>query len=86
MSAFMVGGHIEIVIAQHQWAFSAEKNFIERLFKAALSDAVQIAACCQQSGLVDQVCQIGSDHTGCGASDCNQIDIVGEGHVARMNF
>lgn len=39
----------------------------------------------QQSRLVDQVREIGSGHSGCRRGEPIQIDIAGEGDLARMH-
>ena len=59
----MIGCDRQIVVAQYQRALGSQQDFIQRLAKTTLVDAIQITPRRQQRGFIHQVRQVRAYHT-----------------------
>ena len=80
MPTLVVGGPAPVLVTHHDLALGAEDDLLERVGEVRSGHRVVIPARSEQRGLVDEVGQVGADHSRCGRRDPVEVDVGGERH------
>src|SRR5207245_8828789 len=64
----------------------ADKDLVKGLIETVLRNRRQVAAGSHQRVFVDQVRQVGANHTWSGTGDGNEVDILRKRYVTRVNL
>src|SRR5258706_6082509 len=86
MTAFMICNDIQIVFSQYQGTFRTDENPVQSIIKAVLCHRIQIAPCCQESCFVDEISDVRANHPRSGTRNRNQIYVLCQWYVARVNL
>src|SRR5260221_4843379 len=86
MTAFVICNNIQIVFSQYQGTFRTDENPVQSIIKAVLCHHIQIAPCCQESCFVDEISDVRANHPRSGTRNRNQIYVLCQWYVARVNL
>src|SRR5438874_12220288 len=86
MSTFVIGDYVQVLVTEDQRALGTNENFVEGFTETGLVHGIQVAPCCQQRCLVDEIRQISTDHAWCATSNGDQVNVLAQWYVAAMNL
>ena len=85
MARLVVGGAAPVFGADHHLALGAEDDPLERVGEVGLGDKFVIPPRREQGCFVDEICEVGADHSRCPGGQPAEIDVRPERHATRVH-
>ena len=76
---------LAILLVHELAALATELDLLARVVDVDHLDLLLVPAGCQQSGLVEKVCEVGAGETRRAAGDDGEVDVVGKRHLGGVH-